>query len=540
MARSNPFAKLAQSLRRAAFCDTLRVPTSDGLAMAREMERMLHARRSFLKGAAGLAAGALVAAHPRSVRAAKKTLNVDVAIIGGGLAGLVCADRLEAAGVTPTIYEASERLGGRCHTLGGAFGGPLSFPGQVAERGGEFIDNLHKTMLAYANEFGLAKEDVTKEPGEVFYYFDGEHVPEEDIVEEYRAFVPAMRADLRASSGAPTADAYNDADLDLDHTSLAEYLESRGAGPWAYKAIEEAYVAEYGRELDEQSSLNFLLFIHADRRSKFTPFGVFSDERWHITGGNQQIPALIAERLDAPNQLGHRLVRARKNAAGRVELSFRVGNQTVTRTHDAVVFALPFSVLRHVELDASLALPAWKRQAIDELGYGTNAKLMLGFEGRPWRELGSNGSAYADLPEVQTVWETNPTLGNASRGILTDYSGGLRGAALDPMRTQQHAASFLAGLEQVFPGVAAAATRTQGNKLRAHLEHWPSNPLSQGSYTCYLPGQFTSLADNEGKSVGNLYFAGEHANSFYEWQGFMEGACLSGLDAADAILDDWG
>jgi hypothetical protein len=89
MARSNPFAKLAQSLRRAAFCNTLRVPTSDGLAMARELVRVLQARRSFFEGAAGLAAGALVAAHPRLVRAAKKTVNVDVAIIGGGLAGLL-------------------------------------------------------------------------------------------------------------------------------------------------------------------------------------------------------------------------------------------------------------------------------------------------------------------------------------------------------------------------------------------------------------------------------------------------------------------
>ena len=37
---------------------------------------------------------------------------------------------------------------------------------------------------------------------------------------------------------------------------------------------------------------------------------------------------------------------------------------------------------------------------------------------------------------------------------------------------------------------------------------------------------------------GALKFAGEHTNSFYEWQGFMEGACLSGIAAANAVLDD--
>jgi hypothetical protein len=59
-----------------------------------------------------------------------------------------------------------------------------------------------------------------------------------------------------------------------------------------------------------------------------------------------------------------------------------------------------------------------------------------------------------------------------------------------------------------------------------HLEHWPCNSFSKGSYTCYRPGQFTSIADNEGTPVANLYFADEHASSFYEWQAFMEGAAL--------------
>ena len=74
------------------------------------------------------------------------------------------------------------------------------FPGQVAERGGEFIDNPHKTLLGYARAFGLAREDVNKFPGDVTYFFGGQHVPESTIVEEFRAFVPAMRDDLRNAS----------------------------------------------------------------------------------------------------------------------------------------------------------------------------------------------------------------------------------------------------------------------------------------------------------------------------------------------------
>jgi monoamine oxidase len=119
--------------------------------------------------------------------------------------------------------------------------------------------------------------------------------------------------------------------------------------------------------------------------------------------------------------------------------------------------------------------------------------------------------------------------------VLTDYSGGNRGKNINPNQVQQEAGAFLNDLNRVFPGALKAATRN-GNNFLVHLEHWPSNPLFQGSYTCNHPGYFTTIAGNEGKPFKNIYFAGEHANSFYEWQGFMEGAALSGIDAAKRIL----
>lgn len=204
-----------------------------------------------------------------------------------------------------------------------------------------------------------------------------------------------------------------------------------------------------------------------------------------------------------------------------------------------MVLAIPFTILREVELHPNLAIPANQLTAIEELGYGTNAKMMIGFTGRPWRALGSNGTAYSNIAtidaNVQTTWETNPTLGSDNRGILTDYSSGPRGAQLNPAAVQTEAGQFLEGLNLVYPGVLGAASRV-GERYLAHLEHWPSNRLMKGSYTCYRPGQFTTIAGLEGIPVGNLLFAGEHTNSFYEWQGFMEGAALSGIAAAQSIL----
>jgi monoamine oxidase len=180
-------------------------------------------------------------------------------------------------------------------------------------------------------------------------------------------------------------------------------------------------------------------------------------------------------------------------------------------------------------------MPPAKRYAIDKLGYGDNAKLMVGF-GKPyWREFGSNGGSYSDLLNHQTTWETNPVRASAAGAVLTDYSGGERGRTIGRFGAQGAAQLFLSDVEQVFPG-AAANVRKTGRGVLAHLEHWPSNPLSLGSYTCYLPGQFTTIAGNESKPVGNIFFAGEHTNSFYEWQGFMEGALLSGIAAAASLL----
>lgn len=511
--------------RIARDADAAGLSSAEAIEVTRERERIAMSRRTFLGGMA--AASALV--MTRRATAAPRSAVGDVAIVGGGLAGLQCAYDLGVAGVAATIYEASPRIGGRQFSLRD------TFPGQVAERGGELIDNLHKTMLGWVNTLGLTREDVNKVEGEVIYHFDGARVPESTIVDEYRVFVEAMRDDLRISSGAPTADAYNDADRQLDLTSLADYLRTRGCGRYAAKAIEEAYVAEYGRELAEQSALNFLLFIKADRRSKFTPFGVFSDERFHVVEGNDRIATGIAARLPRAPTLGLRLEAVRKTPAGRIELTLRDGNRSVVRTHDHVVLAVPFSVLRGVQLDPSLALPAWKQQAIDQLGYGDNAKMMVGFNGPVWGETGGSGASYSDLPNHQATWETNPSLATTEHAILTDYSGGVRGKTLDPSRVQTEAGRFVTDLDKVFPGAAAAASKV-GGKYVAHLEHWPSNPLSRGSYTSYMPGQFTTIAGNEGKSVGNLHFAGEHTNSFYEWQGFMEGALLSGIAAAAAVL----
>lgn len=537
MSRSPLFARIHRALTIARVCEERRLSTEQGIALAHECDAATRrSRREWLQtvGRAGAAAAVASVATPIArLRASTPPRTApSIGIVGAGLAGLACADALARRGIVASVYEAGVRAGGRCWSLRGFF------PEQVAERGGEFIDTTHKTMLGYAQRFNLALEDVTKKAGDTTYFFDGQLVPEAAVVDEFREFVAIMHADLRRLSSEVTAASPTADDVILDNTSLSAYLDGHNAagvaaGPVARAAITSAYLGEYGLETGEQSCLNFLMFIHADRRSKFTPFGVFSDERYHVVDGNDGITEGLRQSLLQPVDLGRTLVAARRTSSGAIELSFATGAPV---THDIVVLAIPFSVLRHVALNSNLGIPIAQRTAINTLGYGANAKLLVGFGGRPWIAQNSSGTAYSDLEHHQLTWETNRARASAARAVLTDYAGGDRGLAMNPTAVQAEAEAFLSDLDLVFPGAAAVASRRPDHTLVAHLEHWPSNPLTLGSYTCYRPGQFTTIAGLEGVPVENLYFAGEHANSFYECQGFMEGAALSGLDVAAAIL----
>ena len=45
-------------------------------------------------------------------------------------------------------------------------------------------------------------------------------------------------------------------------------------------------------------------------------------------------------------------------------------------------------------------------------------------------------------------------------------------------------------------------------------KHWPSDPNALGSYTCKQPGYFTEMEGWLAEPAGNLFFAGEHTDSF--------------------------
>ena len=186
---------------------------------------------------------------------------------------------------------------------------------------------------------------------------------------------------------------------------------------------------------------------------------------------------------------------------------------------------LPFSVLRDVDL--RVELPAFKKKAIAELGYGTSAKLLLGFKTSFWRQdLKRSGGITSDEP-FQIAWD-HGRMQQATAGGLTLYSGGRAGVEVGKQSSTAQAQRLLVGLDKALPGAAQAYAG------KAERFHWPSFPLSKGSYPCYKTGQWTTIAEAEIQPVGNLFFAGDHCSG--KSQGFMNGAVESGALAAESVL----
>jgi monoamine oxidase len=286
---------------------------------------------------------------------------------------------------------------------------------------------------------------------------------------------------------------------------------------------------EFGLDARRLSATSLLYLIEGERSAAEPAESDSSDERYHVHGGNDQVASRLADRL--PGDALH--LDAPLEALWRREdgsYTLRFGGIASDVAAERVVLAIPFTTLREVDLGRAGLSPA-KRECIEQLGMGTNAKLLLQFRHRPAHLGGWSGDLITDEPALGT-WDTSLTQPGRG-GLVTVYSGGAVGAGYRAWQPHGPAPApvvreTLDVLERAIPGI-----RREFNG-RAWLDDWFADPWTRGSYAAFLPGQYTRYAGVIGRQEGRVHFAGEHTSDAY--QGFFEGAVASGERCAGEVL----
>lgn len=472
-------------------------------------------RRNFIEKSAK--AGLLLSSIPLigSFPSCVTAKDIKVAVVGAGIAGLNAAYKLKNSGVEAKVFEATKRAGGRMMSIKGYVSENIT-----TEVGAEFIDTNHLEMLSLVKEFNLSMIDVTQDTLEIkdSFFIEGTSYTLQEVVEAFKEIIPQLEKDKNSID----EDYSNEATVELDNMDLRSYLENLEGKTWFSKMLDYAYQGEFGVDSNQQSSLNLIDFISTDTKdNEFLIFGE-SDERFKVVGGNERVTEELYNRVKDQVEFDRALTSITKEG-DKYKLEFKGGGSYVA---DFVIVTIPFSVLRNVNLDVP-ELSEEKKNCINNLGYGSNTKVMMGFEDRPWRKLGKQGYLFNDV--VHNGWDhghmQNDNLGPTG---YTVFLGGKVGLGAEKTFTQSLKDTYLTQLDTVFSGSKDAYTQI------LQSSRWNGNPFAQGSYSAYKVGQWTTISGLEIEPVGNIYFAGEHCSDAF--QGYMNGGAETGKVVAEQVL----
>ena len=369
MSRTPLFAAITKALAGSFRDEGLVLPTASALTR----------RRLLQLSAAAAGATALAPTLNWSAQAKKSQKPESIAIVGGGVAGLTAAYRLQQAGATPILFEASNRWGGRMYTVYDFY------KGMFCELGGEFVDTNHEDLQTLASDVGVEMQKLAAEgEGEDLYFFGGKfHTPKDmvDPATQTGAFGPIAKQIAKdAAKLTDKDDNWTAYARKLDQMSLKTYLEQfRGkTDDWAIDLLAVAYDIEEGLLPEDQSCLMMVDAIASDMSKPFEIFGE-SDEVFRIKGGSSAlINALVAALENKIEMKQGYALSALDYKGGQIVMGFDAPGGPSSVSYDAVILALPFTKLRQVKGLESLRLGADKLKCIRELGMGQSAKVLTG------------------------------------------------------------------------------------------------------------------------------------------------------------------
>ena len=234
-----------------------------------------------------------------------------------------------------------------------------------------------------------------------------------------------------------------------------------------------------------------------------------------MVGGNSRLVNELAARVGPQNIRLNMPVQAIEQRAGRVRVK-TLGEQF---TADACICTVPARTLDQIKFDPPL--PAAQASVIDQLQYARIIKNSVLFRERFW-----GAEDFSLVSDVTSHYYFHSTKDQANpEGILCSYAIGEKAdvlAAQDAERRTDIITRDLLPLDKRAPTLARS--------IQSYA--WQRDRYTQGAYALYRPGQWFTIRPVLQRPHGKVLFAGEH---LADWQGFMEGAVVTGEAAAKSL-----
>jgi monoamine oxidase len=482
-------------------------------------------RRDFIAGGAAAAAGLAGAAAPAAARV-RAPRQVDVAIVGAGLAGLTAARQLQRAGHSVVVLEARDRVGGR------VWNGSLG-KGVVFERGGTFVGPTQNHLRALAGELKIGTFDVYNAGKSVYVngttrleYLDtgtfGNAPPDPAITMPLASVVLGL--DAQAAKMSVDAPWEYPGAAKLDRQTLATTIAA-AQGPPEFAAVAAAAARPiFGAEPDEISLLFTLFYIAASGdpmhkgtfQRNFNTRGGAQQSRFH--GGSQAIPLAMARALGSRVML-RSPVHAISHSGSRVTVT---SARATVRAKRAIV-AVPPALARRIRF--APGLPDTRDQINARWAPGVLTKVQIVYPRPFWRDAGFNGQTLDTGFPLSNTFDDSPPGGTP--GILLGFIGGDSARRYRPMSPSARRAAVIAQLVNYY-GPSAQSP------LSFHETFWVQEQWTRGC-PVGIPalGALARFGPDVRTPTGRIHWAGTETATY--WNGYMDGAVSSGLRAADEV-----
>lgn len=471
--------------------------------------------------------GGMLAAAPLVIAArgwAAGPKNVDVVVVGAGLAGLNAAAMLEEQGLTVQVVEASDRVGGRLRT-GRA-------KGYQAELGASEVGALYGRVRDACGRHNVGLTTKGAKGTDFLLHIDGTAVLPSDWAKSpvnqtrgrERDFAPYILQNRLMHDWLPfkQTNAWLQPENMIHDVSAAELMRSKGVSE---AAIRLADIDLNGASLEGVSALSIFRDMARAQVEGFNDpnkpqyGGAAVAERSYIVGGSDMLPKAMAAALKNPVRLNSPVIAIDQTGD---QAKVTLGNGDVL-TSRFVVMAAPFSAVSRIRFTPGL--PDNQADAIAGARYSATTQFHFAIKKPFWEKDGLPPSIWSNY-----AFERAFALKNAETGVIDTmivWVNGDGATRWDDRDTDKQVELVQAELARIRPSMQGALEYKVGYS-------WGRNPFVGGNKHFYAPGQVKRFAADMGKPAGRIHFAGEHLRRLEHG---MESAMETGEAAALEILE---